>query len=60
MNIKTKFDINDKVRITEIEKTFGRVVSIWITSTGIQYEVKYYIEGKVQKEYFFEDELEKT
>lgn len=60
MTIETKFDINDKVRITEIEKTFGRVVSIWITSTGIQYEVKYYIEGKVQKEYFFEDELEKT
>jgi hypothetical protein len=59
MKIETKYDIKDKVEITELGAA-GRVVSIWITPTGIQIEVKYFMDGKLNKEYFYEDELDAT
>ncbi len=57
MNIITKYNLQDIVTIKEIKQA-GRIVSIWITSTGLQYEIKYFQEGKIQKEYFYEDEIE--
>jgi hypothetical protein len=30
---------------------------IWVSTFGFQVEVRYFMDGKAQKEYFFEDEL---
>ena len=38
MKLDTKYNIENKVRIKEIEKCEGRIISIWITSIGLQYE----------------------
>jgi hypothetical protein len=57
MNIETLFDIRDKVKIKET-KHDGRIISIWIVSTGVTYETRYFNSGKLEKEYFYEDEIE--
>ena len=57
MKIETKFDIHDRVRIAELERT-GRVISLWIIPKGIEYQVRYFDNGEARTVYFFEDELE--
>ena len=52
-----KYALGDKIKIRELT-TMGRIISIWIVTTGVQYEVRYFMDGKAQKEYFYEDELE--
>jgi hypothetical protein len=56
MTIETKYSLGDKVRISELPAE-GRVISIWVSAFGLQVEVRYFMDGKAQKEYFFEDEL---
>ena len=56
VRIITKFELYDIVRILELE-TKGRVLSFWTSETGTQYEVRYFLEGKIEKGYFFGDEL---
>jgi hypothetical protein len=56
MVLECKVNIGSKVKITELNCT-GRVISIWYNSTGLQVEVKYFLDGKLNKEYFFEDEI---
>jgi uncharacterized protein YodC (DUF2158 family) len=58
MTIECKYVIGDPVKITVLEKTQGRVLSIWIDGYGTQYQVRYFNQGKGEKEYFFENELE--
>lgn len=57
MVIKTKYEFGKRVKIKELTSE-GRVISVWATSIGLQIEVRYFMDGKAQKEYFFEDELE--
>lgn len=52
-----KFNIHDRVVIKELNWT-GRVLTIWITEKGTQYQVRYCTNGKFECEYFYEDELE--
>lgn len=59
MTIECRFDIRDKVTIKEIQQ-IGRVKSIWYVTRGIEYEVRYFYEGKPLSEYFFEDELDRV
>ena len=56
MTIETKYSLGDKVRINELPAE-GRVISVWVSTFGLQVEVRYFMDGKAQKEYFFEDEL---
>jgi hypothetical protein len=56
MTITTQYSLGDKVRIKELPAE-GRVISIWASTFGLQVEVRYFMDGKAQKEYFFEDEL---
>lgn len=51
------FNIGDKVQIPELE-TYGRVVSIWVQQCGIQYEVRYFLNGEAKNVFFFENEIE--
>ena len=57
MTLESKFNIRGRVRIKETNHS-GRIISVWWVSTGAQYEVRYFNEGKVEKEYFYEDEIE--
>lgn len=56
MTIECKFNIGDKVKIPILETT-GRIKTIWYVERGLQYQVRYFIDGKVVEEYFYEDEL---
>ena len=56
MNIKTKYSINDMIKIIPFE-TNGKIISIWYKKE-IKYEVRYFIESKIEEQYFYESELE--
>ena len=59
MMIETQYSLGDTVKIKELPAE-GRVISVWVSTFGLQIEVRYFMDGKAQKEYFFEDELEPT
>ena len=59
MTIECTFGYQEKVLIKEIQQ-IGRVKSVWWCSRGVEYEVRYFQDGKVHTEYFFEDELEEV
>lgn len=56
MKINTKFNIKDKVKITELKRE-GKITSIYISETGIQYNVRFFEGADVKTVYFYEDEL---
>lgn len=58
MTLKTKFDLNQKVWITEL-KVPGRVLALYLGKHGaLQYFVRYFRPSQnPESEYFFEDEL---
>jgi len=58
MKIETVYNINDCVSIVELERK-GRIVSIFITATGMQYSVRYFWNGEANTVYFYEEEIEK-
>lgn len=37
----------------------GVVISVWETCRGTQYEMRYFLQGKVEQVYFFGEELSK-
>jgi hypothetical protein len=49
--------LKDRVRIPELE-TKGRVIALFISDVGTQYQVRYFDHGDVKTVYFFDDELE--
>lgn len=51
-------DIGDRIYITEL-KTSGIIISIFITSMAIQYEVRYFFNGKAECVHMFEWEITK-
>ena len=51
------FKLNDKVRIGELE-TNGRVIGVYLSDTGYQYQVRYFYNGEAKTVYFFGDEIE--
>jgi len=55
--IKFVYSRGDKVWIPEL-KINGRVKSVWIGDAGVQYNVRYFHDGKADTVYFYEDELE--
>lgn len=55
-NINTELNINDMVRIIELERN-GIVKSVWITETGVKYEVRFFDDAKAQNVYFLENEI---
>lgn len=56
MILETKFDLKQLVKINEINKN-GRIVAIYISETGNQFSVRYFIEGVAHTNYFYEEEL---
>lgn len=57
MTIKTKFNLQDRVNIIEL-KTKGVIISISVTETGTQYNVRYFKENAPTTTYFYEFELD--
>ena len=56
MKINTDLNIGDTVAIPEINIS-GKVMSIWITEQGVQYQVRYFDNCECRIVYFFPDEL---
>jgi hypothetical protein len=53
-----RFYVGDKVKIQPLDGVSGRVISVWLDGFGVQYEVRYFYNGKGEKAYFYDDELE--
>ncbi len=49
--------LRDKVHIGELEQD-GTIVGIHISVGQVEYEVRYYMEGRQHNVYFFGDELD--
>ena len=61
MNIEIKFEIGNKVGIKPLadsKPVYGVVKSVWLTTRGIQYEIRYFWNGEAKDVYFWPDELE--
>lgn len=54
--VEVSFDIGDSVEIPELERK-GRVSSIFITASGVQYQVRYFNNSELKEVYFFREEL---
>lgn len=50
------FKIKDRVHIEQLNCN-GRILTIWITKFGTQYEVRYFYNGDAKNVYFYEDEI---
>lgn len=53
---RLRYEIGERVQIVSLERT-GRVMTIWFTKHGVQYEVRYFDNAKTESVYFYEDEL---
>jgi hypothetical protein len=55
-----RFDFGAHVRIRPLEDMAARVVDvhIWAQTASVEYDVRYFIDGKEQKIRVFEDELD--
>ncbi len=56
MKLNTKYSINDRVYIIPL-KTWGRIISLFISNTGLSYNVRYFNNLKPDECYFIEEEL---
>ena len=50
--------IGKKCIILPFENIKGTIVAAWITTYGLQYEVRYYINSKQEQCYFLPEELD--
>lgn len=57
MEIKTQFDLKEKVWIKDLEQ-YGQVRFIEISVMGLRYDIQYWLSGKREFAYFWEDELD--
>lgn len=57
--IVMQFEIGEEVEIIALGYK-GRVVALWITNAGSDYEVRYLHNGEQHKGYFYEDEIRKV
>jgi len=55
-----KFNLLDNVKILPLENILGQIISIWIGINDIQYNVRYFVNSKVETVYFYHWELEKV
>lgn len=51
------YNLSDSVVIKGIEVE-GRIVAVYKDHGHIQYKVRYWMEGHIQEEYFYKQELE--
>lgn len=57
--VEFEYTVGDKVRITNMQKAVGFIVSMQFQDTGIEYDVIYYNDGKRERGNFFPQELSK-
>lgn len=58
--MKSKFfDLIEKpCKIKPFENLSGTIIAVYITKKGIEYQVRYYLDGEQRTDYFFEWEIE--
>jgi hypothetical protein len=56
MNLNTPFNLRDKVNIKDLNIK-GKVTAIYVCETGIQYNIRYFLDNESKACYFYEDEL---
>lgn len=49
--------INTSCLITPLEDLKGTIIAVYITRKGIEYQVRYYLNGEQKTEYFFDWEI---
>ena len=54
----TKYNLKDPVTILELKRP-GIIVGFFIGGLGVTYYVRYFNNGELKSEYFYEEELEK-
>jgi len=54
-----KFELKAKVKITELNRP-GRVIAIFMSEIGTQYQVRYFDNQEAKTVNFYEDELERV
>lgn len=59
MELKTKFNIGDRVRIKELTRN-GLIRAIHVTNGDLQYLVRYFDNAEAKEVYFLENEIENT
>lgn len=53
------FDLIEKpCKIIPFEYLSGVIIAVFITKKGIEYQVRYYLDGEQRTDYFFEWEIE--
>ncbi len=50
------FSMRQKIRVIPFD-TVGTIMGIYVCEDGIQYRVRYFYEGSIKTEYFYENEL---
>ena len=58
MIIKTKFEINQKIKIKPFSLIEGKILGFFFGPYGLKYYVSYPVNFQLKEEYFSEDELE--
>lgn len=56
MNIITRFNLKETVQIIEL-KRIGKILSIYVSESGVQYQIRYFEGGDAKTCYFYEDEI---
>ena len=56
MIIKTKFGLEQKVKIIELE-CLGIIIGIFYGRNGVEYNIRYFYNGEAKTVYFYENEL---
>lgn len=57
--IEVPFVLGEKVLIKPLDNIEGRIKAIWVTAHGTELDVRYASGGKIDHDYFLEDELKK-
>lgn len=53
------FRVNDSVRIVPFEGAKGVVNGVYFNRGPVKYDIRFFMDGKINSEYFYENELEK-
>lgn len=59
MKINSKFNIKDKIFIKPL-KIWGKVLSLYINSNGIEYSIRYFDNLNAKECYFLEEEIQEN
>lgn len=57
MNIETKYELKQKVKILPLDGKIGTIDGIYIGFGGIKYYISYYVDYDEKENYFYEEDV---